>query len=405
MRILKVTQSYYPFLDRGGPVTKVRSIARVLVNQGHQVTVLTADLGFTPAAIASAEAVRDRDTWHSRLDGVETIYLPTRARYRSLTLNSGVTRFCRARLRDFDLVHIYGLYDLLGPAVGDFCRQLGIPYFVEPMGMTRPIDRGFALKRLWWRLEGGYVAHASRIVATSHQEAREIVDAGYATEAVMLRPNGIDLDEYRELPPPHTFRAKTGILADAPLIVFLSRLIPRKGADLLIEALPKLACIEARLVVVGPEGEPGYVDALRDKARRAGVEDRVLFTGPMYGRDKLALLADATIFALPSRYENFGNVVAEAIACGTPALVSDQCGVARWVDQRAGLAIPCDVQAVARGLNDLLTDNSLYSRLKRTCPIVAEELSWTGPVSRMLQAYGESISAPDVPDTATCVRA
>jgi glycosyltransferase involved in cell wall biosynthesis len=404
MRILKVTQSYYPFLDRGGPVTKVRSIARALVNQGHQVTVLSADLGFTPTAIASAEAVREGRIWRSKLDGVDAIYLPTRARYRSLTANTGVTAFCRERLREFDLVHIYGLYDLLGRAVARFCRKLAVPYFVEPMGMTRPIDRGFALKWLWWRLEGGYVARASRIIATSEQERQEIIDSGYAAEMVMLRPNGIDLDEYRELPPPNSFRTRAGIREDEPLIVFLSRIIPRKGADLLIEALPELACTEARLVISGPEGEPGYLDILRDKARRLRVEKRVLFTGPIYGRDKLALLSDATLFALPSRYENFGNVVAEAIACGTPAVVSDQCGVARSVDQRAGLAVPCDVASVARALNGLLGDNKLYWRLKVNCPSVAEELSWSGPISRMLQAYREALSMTGVA-TAACARA
>jgi len=117
MRILQVTQAYYPFQDRGGPAIKVRSIARALVALGHGVTVLTADLGFGAAEIASAAAVRENGGWQSNLDDVETIYFATQSHYRNLTVNVGVIGFCRRRLREFDIVHIYGLYDALGPAV------------------------------------------------------------------------------------------------------------------------------------------------------------------------------------------------------------------------------------------------------------------------------------------------
>ena len=143
MRILNVTQSYYPFLDKGGPATKVRAITRALIHRGNQVTVLTADLGFGPREIAAAKVVGDPEGWRTDLDGGEVIYFRTRGHYRNLTVNPGVLRFCRRRLKEFDIVHVYGLYDTLGPAVGRYCRKFGVPYFVEPLGMTHPIDRGF----------------------------------------------------------------------------------------------------------------------------------------------------------------------------------------------------------------------------------------------------------------------
>src|SRR5437016_3757238 len=187
MRILQVTQAYYPFQDRGGPATKVRSIARALVAQRHEVTVLTADLGFGPPEIASAGAYRNGQGWRSDLDGVETIYLATRGRYRNLTVNPGVVGFCRRRLREFDVVHIYGLYDVLGPVVARYCRKLRIPYFVEPLGMTRPIDRGFLLKKVWSSLVNGYLSGASQMVATSGQERAELLAEGFARDRVVLR--------------------------------------------------------------------------------------------------------------------------------------------------------------------------------------------------------------------------
>jgi glycosyltransferase involved in cell wall biosynthesis len=207
---------------------------------------------------------------------------------------------------------------------------------------------------------------------------------------VVLRYNGIDREEFRGLPPPGTFHKKAGLHDDDRLVIFLGRLIPRKGADLLIEALPQMHGEKARLVIAGPEGEAGYLNFLRAKARALGVEHRVLFTGPLYGEDKKAALADASVFALPSRYENFGNAAAEAIACGTPAIVSDRCGIAPLVDKRAGLVTSYDSRAVARNLKRLFTSATLYQRLKAGCPELAEEISWDRLVRGMQDSYEEA---------------
>jgi len=387
MRILNVTQSYYPFQNRGGPAFKVRSISRALVEKGHAVTVLTADLRFAPGEIASAAAVRAAEGWRSNLDGVEAIYLDTRFHYRSLTVNPGVVTFCRRRLRDFDLVHIYGLYDLLGPTVARSCRRLGIPYFVEPLGMTRAIDRGFRLKKIWNRLVSDYLVQASRIIATSEQEMTELLADGFPVDRVMLRYNGIDLEEFRDLPPRGGFRAKAGIRDDERLIVFLGRLIPRKGADLLIEALPQLGCDNTKLVIAGPEGASGYSTVLRMKARKMGIERRVLLFGPLYGNDKKSALVDADIFALPSRYENFGNAAAEAIACGTPAIVSDRCGIAPLINHRAGLVTSYSSSALAQTLQTLFADDTQYQRLRAGCPGVVNEISWDRLVQGIQDSY------------------
>src|SRR6202162_6546515 len=239
MRILKVVQSYFPFQDRGGPVVKVRALARGLAKRGHQITVLTADLGVKGASNNAAGLKFERSPWgwRSEEDGVQTVYLSSLVRYRALTLNPHVIGFCRASISQFDLVHLYGLYDLLGPAASYFCRRHGIPYMIEPMGMYRPIDRSFRLKRLWHASLGdSFWRHAARIVATSEMERQELLGDGVPEEKVIVRYNGIDLDGSRANAAQGGFRAKWGIVPDEPLVVFLGRLIPRKGADVLIEA-------------------------------------------------------------------------------------------------------------------------------------------------------------------------
>jgi glycosyltransferase involved in cell wall biosynthesis len=387
MRILNVTQAYFPFLHRGGPATKVRAITRALARGGNQVTVLTADLGFGPRETAAAGVVDDPQGWRTNLDGVEVIYFRTRGHYRNLTVNPGVLEFCRRRLKDFDIVHIYGLYDTLGPAVGHYCRKFGVPYFVEPLGMTRPIDRGFLLKRLWTGLAGTYLGRASMWIATSELEREDLRAAGVPSEKVLLRFNGIDREEFKNLPRFGAFRKNAGIPDDERLILFMGRLIPRKGADLLIEALPQINGDKVKLVIAGPEGESGYLAFLRDQSRTLGINQRVLFPGPLYEDLQKEAFVDATVFALPSRYENFGNTAAEAIACGTPVVVSDRCGIAPLVDQRAGLVTAYDSMAVAHALNQLLNSPPLYQRLKAGCAQVAEEISWDRLVRGMQDSY------------------
>src|SRR5579862_9785292 len=205
MRVLKVTQSYYPFVDRGGPAVKVRALARGLASRGEEVTVLTADLGLGGIANRANGWVREGRGWRSCEDSVETIYLKSTASYHAVTWNPGIFAFCGERLGSFDVVHIYGLYDLLGPTVARACRRRGLPYVVEPMGMFRPIVRNIPLKKLYRYLIGNsLILGAQRVVATSEQEHRELVEEGVPKDQIAIRRNGIERPQ--QLPAPGTFR-------------------------------------------------------------------------------------------------------------------------------------------------------------------------------------------------------
>jgi glycosyltransferase involved in cell wall biosynthesis len=365
VRILKVTPGYPPFFQQGGPVEKVRALAEGLARRSHSVTVLTTWLD------------KPYRAEHNHQDGVEVIYLRPLARYRATTLNAGVLSFCKTRLKEFDIAHIYGLYDLMGPVVAHYCFHGGVPYILEPLGMMRPIDRNFLMKRAWHRVFGApMVRYARRLIATSRQEEGELLKEGVPPERVALRYNGVDLEAFVRLPARGLFRSKFGIPADEPIILFLSRLIPRKGLDLLIPAFAAACPQRGRLVIAGPEGESGYVETMRKLARTTGVESRTIFTGPLYREDKKAAMVDADVFTLPSQYENFANVVAEAIACGTPVLISDRCGISEFVAGQAGLVVPREPGALAEGLGQLIGDACLRRRLRDGCPGVAARLNW-----------------------------
>ena len=391
MRILKVTQSYYPFLDKGGPTVKVRALARGMAAAGHQVTVLSADQGFDAATQEIVDAIPSRWGFEAHEDGVQCVYLRTRARYRALTWNPGVAAFCREHLASFDLIHVYGLYDFLGPQIARACRRLSRPYVVEPMGMFQPIVRNIRMKRVYHFVIGGVMLRgAARLIATAERERQELLVGGILDGKIVVRRNGIDVPA--ELPPAGSFRSQWAISSNLKLVLFLGRLVSKKSPEMMLEAFVRWqrrsnGSRPSLLVLAGPDEGDGYRQHLEAFAAKIGVDGGVLFTGPLYGEAKWAAYRDADLFVLPSQNENFGNTAAEAVACGTPVLVTDRCGIAPIVDRRAGLVVSHDCDALEAGLEKILGDPAFAARLRAGCDEVARSLGWAEPLAEMESLY------------------
>src|SRR5258707_11821808 len=196
MELLHVRNTYAPFLDLGGPPVKVRALSEGLARRGHQVTVLTADWGLEKRLQTQGEKIsaeRSPFGWRRQENGVQALYLPTWMRYRTVSWNPAVKRYCRARLQNSDIAHIFGLYDLLGPAVAAACRKRSLPYVLEPIGMFVPIVRSLWLKRMYHAVWGRRLLQgASAVIATSEQEVEELEAGGFPRTRVVLRRNGVE---------------------------------------------------------------------------------------------------------------------------------------------------------------------------------------------------------------------
>jgi glycosyltransferase involved in cell wall biosynthesis len=397
MRILNVTQTYFPFLEFGGPPVKVRSLSQQLVKLGHKVTVLTADWGLQSRIAEHAKvmnAERSALGWKLEESGIESIYLPSLLRYRAVSWNPGISRFCRARLWNFDVVHIFGLYDLLGPGVGAACRRSGTPYVVEPIGMFVPIVRNFLLKRMYHLALGQRMLRGARtIIATSPQEVAELASSGLPPEKIVIRRNGVEIPE--TLPERGKFRAALGIPENTKLILYLGRLSEKKSPDVLLQAFASIckaaSGAELRLVFAGPD-EGGIKKKLQQMAGALGVTSWVQIRDAAYGEEKWNAYRDADVFILPSQNENFGNTAGEAVAAGTPVVVTDKCGVAPLLADVAGLVVPHDATAIAQALTRVLFEPGLHARLTAGCKIVAARLDWDEPAQEMENLYGQLVS-------------
>ena len=386
MRILNVTQTYAPFFEFGGPPEKVRALSEGLVRLGHEVTVLTADWGLEQrlAALPGEPPAENSPFGKKReVQGVKATYLPNWLHFRAVSWNPALPRYLRARLDNFDVIHIFGLYDLLGVRTAAAAAKRTIPYVVEPIGMFVPIVRSLRLKRLYHRAFGHkMLMGAAAIIATAEQEKTELVTGGIPAEKIVLRRNGVSPPA--QMPPRGSFRKSLRIPEGARLILFLGRLSKKKSPDLLLQSFAEVASVSGNvhLAFVGPD-ESGMLARLKRVAVELGVTERVHFSDPLGGEAKWAAYGDADLFVLPSQNENFGNTAAESVAAGTPVIVTDQCGIAPLLDGVAGLVVSHATNSLTKGLASLLDDAGLRERLKKGCAAALRELDWESPTCEM----------------------
>jgi glycosyltransferase involved in cell wall biosynthesis len=401
MRILNITQSYAPFFEFGGPPVKVKALAEGLAQKGHTVTVLTSDWGLDKrlAEFPSEISAQPNPFGRKReINGVTAIYLPNWFHYRAASWNPALPRYLRARLQNFDVVHIFGLYDLLGPRAAAACRKRKIPYVLEPIGMFVPIIRNIFLKRIYHQFWGRQLfAGAAAVIATSEQEQSELEAGGIPREKIILRRNGVEIP--KTLPAAGAFRASLQIPPQSRLILFLGRLSQKKSPGLLLRAfadiLPNrvIAQQDLHLAFVGPD-EADMLGRLQKISEELGVTQRVHFVKPLSGEKKWAAYRDADIFVLPSQNENFGNTAAEAVAAGTPVIVTDQCGIAPLLADVAGIVVPHDQQQLAAALRSLLENSSLYAQLQEGCRTATLRLGWEQPIEQMEVLYARLAGLP-----------
>jgi glycosyltransferase involved in cell wall biosynthesis len=296
------------------------------------------------------------------------------------------------RLRRFDVVHVYGLYELLGPVVALFCQRRGIPYVLEPIGMGRASGGSLGKKRSYNFLLGRrLVRNAAIIIATSAQEQQALLHDGIPRDRLVLRRNGVDLSQFDPPPPQGRFRARAGIGQEGKVVLFLGRMAPIKNLDMLIEAFASLGNRDERLVFVGPDEGDGYVRHLKELADRLALDGRVHFAGPLYGQEKVEALADADVLVLPSHSESFGMAALEAMACGKPVVVTEECGIAPYVEGRAGLVVRREKTAIAEGIHKVLGDPDMARRFGQEGKTIAAQLSWDEPVAQMENLYSQAV--------------
>jgi glycosyltransferase involved in cell wall biosynthesis len=368
LRILFAAPAWAPSRAFGGPVVAAGELVRRLVARGNDVHVITTtimDLHSRPSIRSSLGVV----------DGASVRYLSTPLRYRWMGITPTLP-FALARLNRPDVAHVFGFRDPVTTGVAAWCRTAHVPYVFEPLGMFEPRLRKVRLKRLLdATLYRGVARGAAAVVVASEREASGVRACGVPSDKVRVRGNGFPAPE-ASLAGDGNLRARLGIPAAAPLVLYVGRIASGKGIEHLIAALGELP--EAHLVVAGPDDRHG-VSTDGDRVHRL----------PMTEEPPLELYPQADVFVLPSEGESFGMVAAEAAAAGTPVIVSDRCGVAGYFRQGEALVVPPERAAVVDAVRRVLTDEALRERLSRGGIAAAQRTSWDHVAEIQEEVYRE----------------
>lgn len=329
MRILHVSPYYEQAWAYGGIPRVVGALAGGLARRGHEITVCCTDAHDLHSRLTSPAKGR-RGAWPPTRtpDGVLLRVFPNvsnRLAYRlQFFVPLGLERFLREHSGAFDMAHLHGCHNLPAAMAAQHLRRAGVPYVLAPHGTAPRIERRRLAKYLfdctWGR---GLLPHASRILAVTDAERRQLLALGADPERIRIVPNPVDLSEFDPPPARERFRARHG-MGREPIVLFLGKLTPRKGVDVLLRAFAALGRRDVRLVIAG--NDMGHGTTLRRLAQHLDVTGMTAFCGLLTGRDRLEALADADVVAYPSKDEIFGLVPVEALLCGTPVIVADDSG-------------------------------------------------------------------------------
>lgn len=379
MRVLHVSLTMS--VEAGGPPVAVRGLARALADRGIESEIVTTSGGRYREPAPSMPGLSVRTFAASPLSSAWNGHSPSLA------------RFVLTHIADFDIVHVHELWHHPGYVSTIAASRYGRPRVVSLRGGLDPVALGqkSARKRLYMKLvQGPMLRSAAAVHALTEAEAGQARALDVGVSPVVI-PNGVDpglSDGFGGADVP-AFVRRHPTLAGKRVILFLGRLTANKGLDLLVRsfAVVKRRIEDAALLIVGPnKGDTRpRVQRLLDEAR---LLDSTVFTGALAGRDKLAALACADVFVLPSRAEGFSNAVLEAMAAGIPVVVSEQCNFPEVAESQAGRVVRNDVFQIANAISDYLRDDSK----RRTAgakgrSLVEERYSWPKVAAAFADLY------------------
>ena len=387
LRVMHVIANLDP--RHGGPSGMLPDMCRALANRGHSIEIVATD------AYGSG---RWRTSPRPPEAGQLSVqYFPAQWPRRFEASWPMIPWLGRA-IPGFDLVHIHSLYLFHTSVAAYWCRHYGVPYIMRPHGTLDPYLRrkSRTRKAVYDRLfERRNLDCAAAIHYTSQGELDLVRPLGLASPGIVA-PLGVDIAQFSTPRRRGAFRKRHPHLAEKQLVVFLGRLTPKKGLDLLAQAFARVASRfpDAHLVIAGPDDE-GYGPQVRAFLSQAGVEQRTTMTGMLVGEDKMALLADTDVWVLPSYTENFGVAVVEALARGLPIVISDKVNIcSRIAAARAGLVTACDAEAFAEAVCQVLSDAALGRGLGRAGRKLARsEFSWEAAAEKLEAAYYRTLAA------------
>jgi glycosyltransferase involved in cell wall biosynthesis len=369
----------------------VLGLSAAIASQGIDVTIITTDsngdIGQLPLDVPLNQPIKQ--------NGYQIIYFrcsPCRRYKFSLSL----LQWLNANARQFDLAHIHALFSPVTTLAATIARRHNLPYIIRPCGMLDPADlqKKKQLKQIYGTLlERPNLAGAAAIHFTSKQEAKISERFGLGSTGKMPVPQDLVIP----------LGVTTGFLtqrlpqSEVPIVLFMSRIEPKKGLDLLVPALEGILAsgIKFHFILAGSNPQDAdYETQVIVQIQNSSLAKYTTITGFVSGDLKLELLTKADLFVLPSYYENFGIAVAEAMAAGKPVVISDRIHISEDIQQaEAGWVGPLEISAIASLIKSALLDPQERKRRGLNAQAYAKKhYNWEAIAQQTIDAYQQILS-------------
>jgi glycosyltransferase involved in cell wall biosynthesis len=376
MRVLHVIPSVSE--RSGGPATAIVPMCRALMREGMEVLLVTTDNGLPESNgnVFEYKGVAAR-VFRSQFG-------------ESFKYSRPLAAWLKRNLTNFDVAHIHAVFNHSSVAATRTSRNAGVPYVIRPLGTLDPwsMTQKSLRKRLFWQVSGKtMLQRAAAVHYTSEAEK-------LSTERLLGLNHGKVIALGIETPTASgKLEEHFPELACDPYVLVLSRLHPKKGLDVLIDAFQSLVQSAQfsrwRLVLAG-DGPSEYVSRLKNQVKG----NRILFTGWLEGERKDAVLGGASLLALPSHQENFGLCVMEALSHSVPVLVSPNVNLATEIaSANAGWIAALNKDALAATLAEALRDEEELKRRGRAGREFSQKYSWENAARELAKLYQEILSA------------
>lgn len=381
MRILNICAYTW---QTGGPPKIIFDHTEVVLRYGHQVDILSP---ISP--------------------GEKPYPVPEGARLILCQRTPGISRFFREfsvelyqylqqHVHEYDVIHCHGLWHF--GTLAPFMLDRTVAKVITIHGV---LDRWVYAHNNWKKrlmdtlAQKAYLRRADLVQINNTDEREDLLRyLGERHPNVVIIPNGVKMSDFANLPPKGTFRQKFNLPVDKKLILFMSRLNAKKGLDLLLPGFRDYVRTHPDAVLVLAGSDDGYEATARAFIAQHNVGDSIRMVGMLTGDDKKAALADADLFTLPSYSEGFSMAVLEAMAAGTPTLVSDRVGFGEAIraHEAAGLLTSLTSESVREGLEKLLGNEHLRQAVsKNATALLQSQYDINIVAKRLLDEYTKVI--------------
>ncbi|WP_404786641.1 glycosyltransferase [Altericista sp. CCNU0014] len=394
MRILHVIPSIAQV--RGGPSQAVLEMVKALNDSGMEAEIATTnDNGsvLLDVPIGQCSEYQHVPVWFfSR-------FSPNIHSVREFAFSSQLTTWLWQNIDRYDLLHIHAIFSYPSTMAMAIARQQNVPYIARPLGQLCEwsLQQSARKKQLYLdAIERVNLNGAKALHFTAQQEQTEV-------KSLCLKPSSFILPHGLGMPSPcldarQILRQQLNLPPDEPIILFLSRLHPKKGLDILIPALGKLLRHRFTFVLAG-DGDSAYTAYLRTLLETHGLDERTHWMGFVKGEQKNQLLQGADLFALTSHSENFGIAVLEALAAGLPALVAPGVALAPMIRQyQLGYVADLDEGAIAQTLEQYFARPVEAKAMgDRARQFVLERYTWDRIAAQLIEVYTAILSKQPIP--------